>query len=57
MLTLLFLPCPTRAVWLQDVHSALVDIFVEHGQLSSADAAAKVAELAKAHRYVRDIWS
>ncbi len=56
-LTLVLLLCLTKLVCSQDVHSALVDIFADNGQLSSADAAARVAELAKAHRYVRDIWS
>ena len=49
---------PTRGFdYPQDVHWALMDIFVKNGGLSSADAAARVAELAKAQQYVRDIWS
>ncbi len=49
--------CGDGASMAKDVHAALVDIVAEGGGLSTADAAARLAQLAKAQRYVRDIWS
>ena len=49
--------CGDGASMAKDVHATLVDVFAEGGGLSAADAAARLAELAKEQRYVRDIWS
>lgn len=41
----------------KDVHQCLCDIFEKHGGLSAAEATAKLQEMARDKRYVRDIWA
>jgi len=49
--------CGDGAHMAKDVNQCLVDILVEHGGLSAQEATAKLAEMTKQRRYVRDIWS
>lgn len=49
--------CGDGAHMAKDVNQCLVDILVEHGGLTAAAASAKLAEMTKLRRYVRDIWS
>jgi len=49
--------CGDGAGMAKDVHSALIDIMVKHGEATQAEAAATLMEMAKRGRYVRDIWS
>lgn len=49
--------CGDGASMARDVHSALADMLVEHGGLSTEDAAAELTRMATEKRYVRDIWS
>ena len=41
----------------KDVNSTLLSILEEHSNLSSAEATARLADMTKTGRYVRDIWS
>jgi NADPH-ferrihemoprotein reductase len=49
--------CGDGAHMAKDVNQCLVEILVEHGGLAAVEANAKLAEMTKARRYVRDIWS
>ncbi|KAA8497838.1 NADPH oxidoreductase A [Porphyridium purpureum] len=40
-----------------DVHTALLDIFKQHGEMSQVGAEMYMAGLEKEHRYQRDVWA
>ena len=41
----------------KDVNTALLDILMEHGKLSSDDASKVLLDMRQRRRYVQDIWS
>ena len=49
--------CGDGAGMAKGVHAALLEILQQHGGMSTDAAAALLADMAKAGRYVRDIWS
>lgn len=49
--------CGDGAAMAKDVHAALQMILRDRMGLSEAEAAAELAAMTKAGRYVRDIWS
>jgi sulfite reductase (NADPH) flavoprotein alpha-component len=51
-----FYVCGDASRMAVDVDQALQDIVAEHGQLSANEAKQYLAELAKNHRYVRDVY-
>ena len=49
--------CGDGAHMAKDVNQCLANILVEHGKMTEPEANAKLAEMTKQRRYVRDIWS
>ena len=49
--------CGDGAGMAKDVHAALVEIIATQGGVEAAEAEAQLSTMAKAGRYVRDIWS
>lgn len=41
----------------KDVHQCLSEVLAEHGGMTAAQAAERLAQMTKQGRYVRDIWS